>query len=536
MIQNRRLTSNAVELTVLWVGIGLILTPAVILSLNIQFTERFFGAKDVLSQSPIGEIIRSKKIVRRKAEDDSAYLPIRQGDPVFEGDVIVTGKESSTRVNLSDGTSLDLGSESMIRIEPVRSFSIKGLMKKMKVTIEAGGLTAKTKINSAPLVLTSSAGEVLRELAAAPTPAPAPTTAPPVSQPQSITQSTSPLITQSTTKPTTQSTAQPTSTPLALMDRFTEEVTITLNPPKANPAVSTPIPASKPAAAPVSTPASTPSLAKTSATASTPTPSLASTPTATPPPVKPVAIAANAPSLIPASLEALPEEEEKELNTSASAQEKPLMEKVVLMANKPLKKLEIITAPHIGLIADDAEISEQSFRLRWKGGGISVQPPYTVKIESKNSTVSIPTEKTEIIWPLPLEAEGQISWWVEVPLRNGGVVQSKKQTSSWKLPTPVLVSPADQDRIPEFYLRGEQHVLLLTWKEMPICKSYEVAVSRTQTFEETLLQEVTENHFVNFQVPTGGTYYWRVGCNYAVNFKLFSKPNEFNLGSFLKNL
>ena len=519
MIQNRRLTSNAVELTVLWVGIGLILTPAVILTLNIQFTEKYFGAKDVLSQSPIGEIIRSKKIVRRKAEEDSAYLPIRQGDAVFEGDVIVTGKDSSTRVNLSDGTSLDLGSESMIRIEPVRSFSIKGMMKKIKVTIEAGGVTAKTKINSAPLVLASSGGEVLRELAAAQPVAPDPTPAAAIPAPTSR-----PI------EPTAATIAKtiilPTSTPTAAIDRIVEEVTINLTPPKTSQAASTPAPVSKPASTPVSTPVSTATSAKPSIPASTSTP------------VKPVAIAANVPSLIPASLEALPEEEEevKEPNTAAPVQEKPLMEKVVLMANKPLKKIEIITAPHFGLIADDAEITEQSFKLRWKGGGISVEPPYTVWIENQKSTISIPTDKTEVIWPLPLEPEGQISWWVEVPLRNGGVVQSKKQTSSWKLPTPVLVSPAVQYRIPDFYLRGEQHVLLLSWKEMPICKSYEVAVSRTRSFDEPLLQEVTQNHFVNFQVPTGGTYFWRVGCIYAVNFKLFSKPNEFTLSGFLKNL
>ncbi|NDG85154.1 MAG: hypothetical protein EBX52_08990, partial [Proteobacteria bacterium] len=172
--------SRSLERAVLGFGILFIAGPAVIFGLNIEITERFFGAKDVLSQSNIGEIIRPKNVVKKKGNEDSAYGSARQGDPIYVGDTVMTGKESFTRVTLSDGSVLDLGPETLVRIEPVRSFSLKGIKKKLKITVEAGAVKAKTKTNSAPIVIESSSGEILKEIIAPPVVMTTPTPAPPV--------------------------------------------------------------------------------------------------------------------------------------------------------------------------------------------------------------------------------------------------------------------------------------------------------------------------------------------------------------------
>ncbi|NDD92913.1 hypothetical protein EBZ37_12610, partial [bacterium] len=160
MNQVGSLRSKSTERTILITGILMMAVPGAILSANILLTDLFFASRDILSLSPIGEITLPDRIVRRKGEDESAFRPSRSGDSVFVGDTIITGKESSTRINFSDGSTLELGPESMVKIEPIRSYSFSGIRKKLRVTVQAGSVKASTSSASTPMVFESLAGTV----------------------------------------------------------------------------------------------------------------------------------------------------------------------------------------------------------------------------------------------------------------------------------------------------------------------------------------------------------------------------------------
>ncbi len=157
--------SRTAERLVLALGILLILTPISATLLGLDVTGRFFGARDFFSQSNIGEVLRPSKIVKRKGEDDLAYESANQGDPIHTGDTVMTGKESFTRITLTDGTALELGPESLIKIDPVRTFTFAGIEKKLRVTVVSGKVKVLSSPNSASVVLVNSAGEILEEIA-----------------------------------------------------------------------------------------------------------------------------------------------------------------------------------------------------------------------------------------------------------------------------------------------------------------------------------------------------------------------------------
>lgn len=468
--------SKSTERLVLAIGLLLIIGPAALLGSNIQITDRFFPSRDLLSLSPIGEVIRPSRIVRRKGEDESAFTPTRSGDPLFVGDTIITGKESSTQITLSDGNTLELSAESMIRIEPVRSFSFKGIEKKLLVTIQAGTVKAKVKPNSVKMTLQSPSGKILKEIA-------------PPSAPVSPQQKPGKIV----------SAVDLSDPDPGLFDGSTYE-TVSLPPPPAE-VVS----------------------AKSASTSLAPAPApegLAKPSTFTPEFLR----RPEAYKLVAEFLSQLKPVQSEE--PAPSLPEKPILSKFVAPF-EPVPVIEV--APVTSLITDQAELKDQQFTFKWKDGGIRIALPYSLKIEHKAETLSFESEVTEYHWNLPYEVEGQIRWWVEAKLKDGGKVRSKKQDASWKLPVPVLASPGNGLELPEFYVKGESHEVLLTWKQVQICKSFEVQVSTASDFKEVVFKEKTKKNFETFPVEKPGTYFWRVGCNYTQDFKGFSAPFSFKL-------
>lgn len=161
------------ERAILGLGIVFILIPLLLEAIGFRFTDRFMNTKDLLNQSPIGEVLRQRKTVRKRAEDSSVFAPLVPGDSIFVGDRVLTGKESSARITLSDGNILELGPESLIRIEPIRAVGIGGIKRKLKITLESGTVKAAVRSQSSPVVVENTKGEVILE-ATPPPPLPPP--------------------------------------------------------------------------------------------------------------------------------------------------------------------------------------------------------------------------------------------------------------------------------------------------------------------------------------------------------------------------
>ncbi len=174
-----RIRASLDERSFLVLGMILIAVPVLIELTGYRFTGKPGTGRDLLNQSPIGEIIRQQRTVRKRGETSLAFHSIAPGDSLFVGDRILTGKGATARIQLSDGNLLELGPESLIRIEPVRSLGFGGIKRKIKITLESGTVKAATRPDGAPVVVENTQGEVILEvLPPPPSPVPAPLSAP----------------------------------------------------------------------------------------------------------------------------------------------------------------------------------------------------------------------------------------------------------------------------------------------------------------------------------------------------------------------
>lgn len=610
MTGNLKVQTKLTESAILIAGVLMILGPGALISLNIQITERFFGAKDMLAQSPIGEITKPRKVVRKKGEEDSAYLKAKQGDPVFEGDTVLTGKESSTKVTLSDGTVLELGPESMIRIEPVRSFSFKGIQKKFEITVETGAIKAKAKSNSAPVVLKSSEGQVLKEIApvnavkkktpgflpnlAQNLPIPKPVTKPnltPAPEPEEFEQeeaavSVPPVVVKAPVTapavPSTgaSSTVNPITPPPSAMSKLpgvSEKDLI----PDAEEMIDTPLEAeekpilSKPVLAMAPKPKPVPSLILP--TLPTIPPVAVSTPTPTPVPVikaTPTPIPTPTPRkreteivLLQATLKEQkfylswrdqrknPKAQykvsvihggktsniiasETETTWALPAKKEGVMEWFVeglnddgtfSKSNKRSEtwKLESIVSPD--LMPEGSEILGDKVRLRWKDKRKNPGGPYKVSITHLGRTDTVISSTLDATWSLPLRPTGKAEWFIEAPDAAEGLIKSKSLAIAWRFQTPTLMFPKPDAAIPEDFLKGDRHELLMTWAPLSTCKEYHLNVSISPRFESLLYTKITARNFQRFSVERTGEYFWRVGCSYGESFTVYSIPRRFKI-------
>jgi hypothetical protein len=668
MTANIRTSTRMTENAILLAGILMILGPGALILLNIQLTEQFFGARDILAQSPIGEITQPRKVVRKKGEEDSAYLKARQGDPVFEGDTVLTGKESSTRVTLSDGTVLELGPESMIRIDPVRSFSFKGIQKKFEVTVETGAIKAKAKSNSAPVVLKSSAGSVLKEIApvsvvkkktpgflpnlARNLPIPfvsAPRTVSPVATEKpagsSLPAQKAPAGTAPVPAPSLPTTTAAQEPPPGIEEEFEVEEAVVSVPAPAAPPVSAPV--NPPVSAPVGAPATgvkapvptamsklpgvserdlipdteelmdvpleveekpilskpvlamapkpkplplpamplpaLPSLPPVAVASPTPTPVVIATPAA-PPVALPVATPTPTPAPAPI-VKATPIPRETEIQTLPAKVKENVFQLVWKDKRKNPKAQYKVSVVHGGrtsniiasetettwtlppkkegtmdwfveglnddgsfsksnvrteswkiatvispdLVPEGSEILQDKIRLHWKDKRKSPTGPYKVSIIYAGKTDTVVSTENDALWPMPLVQSGKLEWFIEAPDAVEGFIKSRSLATSWKFKTPTLMFPKPDASLPEYFLKGDRHELLLTWAPLDTCKEYHLNVSLSPRFETLLYTKITARHFQRFSVERPGEYFWRVGCSYGEDFTVYSNPRRFRI-------
>ena len=174
------------ERSILILGLVLIILPLLIELSGYRLIARIGSGKDPMNQSPIGEVIRQKRTVRKRNEASISFASINPGDALFVGDRILTGKDASARIQLTDGNLLELGPESLIRIEPVRTLGFGGIKRKIKITLESGSVKAAVRPDGAPVVVENTKGEVILEALPPPSPpVPVPLSAP-VPPPQFI--------------------------------------------------------------------------------------------------------------------------------------------------------------------------------------------------------------------------------------------------------------------------------------------------------------------------------------------------------------
>lgn len=97
------------------IGVGAVVIVAIlVVMMDDSILTSIMGKKKKNSAPPIGYISHSVQDVRRRLIDDLSWSQVKDDEKVFEGDSVFTGDSSQAQVVLSQGSSLDIASNSLV--------------------------------------------------------------------------------------------------------------------------------------------------------------------------------------------------------------------------------------------------------------------------------------------------------------------------------------------------------------------------------------------------------------------------------------
>lgn len=125
----------------------------ILLALLIAFgsTWYYFFGRGILSDGDgqgvekVGVLAESTGTVRREQLGTAVFEAIETNMPLFNEDTIVTAADSTARLELDDGSTIELGSNAMIRLQFESEFSLSGIHRVPKVDVVAGQVTGRAK-------------------------------------------------------------------------------------------------------------------------------------------------------------------------------------------------------------------------------------------------------------------------------------------------------------------------------------------------------------------------------------------------------
>ena len=119
---------------------------ALVASLYFFFQDDNLGRKNT-EMKPVGQVIASKKDVRRRIESGFTWSSISPADEVYEGDSIFTGEDSETSIDLDNGNRL--------KIDPRSLIVIRTQGDRLQLDLAYGSLSGQVKAD-APISITQN--------------------------------------------------------------------------------------------------------------------------------------------------------------------------------------------------------------------------------------------------------------------------------------------------------------------------------------------------------------------------------------------
>ncbi len=154
---------------------------------NIPIRGYLLGIHEDETQTQVGSLGQSAGEVKRQLMTDSEFTRIGTSAPLYNQDTIVTGPDSGAQLSLEDGSTIDLGPNTMVTLAFESRLSLGGISRGATVNVVTGTVTgvAKTapiKIRSRREVVTL-ATNVRQTVKAPPIPMVAPPLPPPIPTP-----------------------------------------------------------------------------------------------------------------------------------------------------------------------------------------------------------------------------------------------------------------------------------------------------------------------------------------------------------------
>ena len=94
--------------------------------------------------------------IRRKFDSQNVFKSLKNKEPLFNLDTIVTGPEGKGTVEFNDGSVLNLGPNTMVRLSSETELTLTGLSRARTVNVVSGTVTGARRSSSSGLVLRSA--------------------------------------------------------------------------------------------------------------------------------------------------------------------------------------------------------------------------------------------------------------------------------------------------------------------------------------------------------------------------------------------
>jgi hypothetical protein len=522
------------ELLLLILSLALFGGSALLYATGYPIRNIIFGLQDDNGDRPVGKAGSLQGSVRRQLRKGTEFKDLPNQEILYNRDTVVTGPDSGAKLDIEDGSMIELGPNTMVRLMFAESGSLGGISRAPVLEVVQGEVTGTAA--AAPILIKSRTGT--REIA----------------------------------KNSQEKVVEAKPAPVLKAARFElpPMPTVASLPPPVLQAA----PVTTPPVAPVAAPAAQPiKMVKTlapqnevpaNATSAAMPLELAWTGGESKVPVR-VVISQTGKStdLIDARIETPEDPAQGErrwqgsLTTAGSFTWKLLKEDGSPWLDEKQKPLQGAfkiapewkkispQKPLVGGRESDSNDFEggdlrrsPAITFRWKSQlPMGLIPPSTgarVQVWSAENSEKPLLEQTVSAGKIDFSAErlylGKLKWSVSIPLPGGFVATSGLQEFQVKFNPPVMVVPENDAKVLRAEInRASDGSVILTWKKTLFTDYYEVEVAEEGTFGKVFWRTKVVENYALFKTQKNQRFFWRVRSGNTTGASVYSTPRVFTL-------
>lgn len=141
----RILNFHIIEILIILFGISLFSASSYIYTNEISLRKKLFGWQDETALDQVGLLSSGTGLIRRKTTTGRSFALISSNAQLYNLDTIVTGPAASARITMSDGSEIELGPKTMIKLEFESNLSLQGISRTATVNVVSGKVQGRSK-------------------------------------------------------------------------------------------------------------------------------------------------------------------------------------------------------------------------------------------------------------------------------------------------------------------------------------------------------------------------------------------------------
>lgn len=141
------------ESSLILFGLALFTSSSYVFFSQVSLRKYVLGWENEISLEKVGILDFTEGDVRRKSASQNLFDQLKKKGALYNYDTIVTGSESSAKLKLDDGSSIELGPKTMIKLAFETSVSLEGIKRATTINVVSGKV--KGRANKAPVIIKS---------------------------------------------------------------------------------------------------------------------------------------------------------------------------------------------------------------------------------------------------------------------------------------------------------------------------------------------------------------------------------------------